>query len=106
MTIGDRIKQKRVEMGLSQEELAKKMGYVSKSVISKFEAKGDGITTTTIEKFAKALNTTPAVLMGWSVDGDIPEFEDDHVELIALYSQLTKEQKQTVMSMLRSFVIK
>lgn len=35
---------------------------------------------------------------------DVPEFEPDHLELIDLYSKLTKEQKQTVMNLLRSFV--
>ncbi len=33
----------------------------------------------------------------------VPDFEPDHIELIEMYSKLTKEQKQTVMSMLHSF---
>ena len=34
----------------------------------------------------------------------VPEFDPDHLELIDLYSKLTKDQKQTVMNLLRSFV--
>lgn len=35
----------------------------------------------------------------------VPEFSPDHIELIRLYSGLTKEQKKSVMSLLRSFYI-
>ncbi|MCR5474330.1 MAG: helix-turn-helix domain-containing protein [Lachnospiraceae bacterium] len=35
--IGNRIKEKRIEMGLSQEELARKAGYASRSSIQKIE---------------------------------------------------------------------
>ena len=35
MEIGDRIRKKREELGMSQEELAKKIGYRSRSSINK-----------------------------------------------------------------------
>ena len=35
MGIGDRIKQRRIELGMSQQELATAMGYTSKSTINK-----------------------------------------------------------------------
>lgn len=37
MTIGDRIKARRDELGMSQEELAHKIGYKSKTSINKIE---------------------------------------------------------------------
>ena len=37
MTIGQRVKIRREELGMSQEELAKKIGYKSKSSINKIE---------------------------------------------------------------------
>ena len=37
MEIGDRIRKKREELGMSQEELAKKIGYRSRSSINKIE---------------------------------------------------------------------
>ena len=37
MTIGERIKRKRIELNMSQDELAKKVGYKSRSSIQKIE---------------------------------------------------------------------
>lgn len=66
MTIGERIKNKREELALSQTDLAKRMGLSSRSTICKVE-KGneDNLTTDRIAKFAKALGVTPGYLMGW-----------------------------------------
>lgn len=60
------IKNRRIELGMSQEELADKMGYTSRSSIAKIEAGINDIPQSKIQAFAKALNTTPGVLMGWS----------------------------------------
>ena len=43
MEIGDRIRKKREELGMSQEELAKKIGYRSRSSINKIENDGRGL---------------------------------------------------------------
>lgn len=64
-TVGTNIKQRREELGLTQEELAKKMGYKSKSTINKIEAGINDITQSKVVAFSKVLETTPATLMGW-----------------------------------------
>ncbi|GAA4653955.1 hypothetical protein GCM10023142_10930 [Anaerocolumna aminovalerica] len=61
-----RIKQRREELGLSQDELAKKLGYKSRSTIAKIEAGVNDIPQSKIEEFAEALYTTPKFLMGLS----------------------------------------
>lgn len=66
MTVGDRIKQKRIELGLSQDELATKMGYSSKSAVSRTENSGDDVGRKRVVAFAKALGCEPSELMGWS----------------------------------------
>ena len=63
--IGENIRRKREECGLSQEELATRMGYKSKSTINKIELGINDIPQNKIAKFADVLGTTPAVLMGW-----------------------------------------
>lgn len=71
MTIGERIKARRLYLGMSQEELAEKVGYSSKSTINKIESDVNtkrGLNQTKIMAFAKALNTTPSYIMGWEVD--------------------------------------
>lgn len=60
------IKAKREELGLSQEELAIKTGYTSRSSIAKIEKGLVDLPHTKIALFAEALETTPSDLMGWN----------------------------------------
>jgi transcriptional regulator with XRE-family HTH domain len=64
-TIGKRIKARREELGMTQEELAKKLGYKSKTTIAKIELGVNDIVQSKVVEFAKALNTTISYLMGW-----------------------------------------
>lgn len=64
MTVGERIKQRRLELNLSQDELAKKVGYKSRSSINKIELARD-LPLRKVELMARALDTTPGYLMGW-----------------------------------------
>ena len=68
MEIGERIKKRREELGMSQSELAEKVGYTSRSSIAKVETNANGMTQSKIVKFASALETTPSYLMGWEDD--------------------------------------
>lgn len=65
MNTGDKIKQKRIELKMTADELAKKIGK-SRATIYRYE-NGDieNMPTTILEPLAKALDTTPADLMGW-----------------------------------------
>ena len=63
--IGLRIQQRRKELGLTQEELAFKMGYKSKSTINKIEKGFNDVSQSNVVRFADALQTTEAYLMGW-----------------------------------------
>lgn len=64
--IGVRIKNRRKDIGMTQEELGKIVG-VTKATINKYET---GIVINmkrpTIEKIAEALNVVPGYLMGWT----------------------------------------
>lgn len=64
-TIGQRIKIRREELNMSQEELAVKLGYKSRSSINKIERDGRELRQNKIVAIAAALNTTPAYIMGW-----------------------------------------
>ena len=65
MNIGQRIRLKREELNMTQEELAHKTGYKSRSSINKIEGDGRSLPQSKILSFAQALNTTPSYLMGW-----------------------------------------
>ena len=73
MQIGDKIKKRREELGMSQMELALKVGFTSRSAITKVEKNINGVTGTKVEQFAKALQTTPSYLMGWDETTDTSE---------------------------------
>ena len=66
--IGDRIKERREFLKMSQDDLAKKLGYKSRSSINKIERDASGLPQSKIVAIAKALNTTPAYIMGWDSD--------------------------------------
>lgn len=70
-TIGNRIKKRRIEIGLSQEDLAVTLGYKSRSSINKIEKDGRGLPQSKIIEIAHALNTTPAYIMGWTDDSTL-----------------------------------
>ncbi len=76
MDIGQIIKQRREELGMSQEELARMAGYKSRSSINKIEVDGRGLPQSKITAIAKALKTTPASLMGWE---ETESFALEHV---------------------------
>ena len=63
--LSTRLRLRREELGLSQEELAQRMGYRSKSSITKLEKGINDIPQSKVEELAAALQTTPAYLMGW-----------------------------------------
>jgi len=62
--IGKNILQARKALGWSQEELAQRMGYKSRSSIHKIETDQNDIPQHKIVEFARVLGTTPATLMG------------------------------------------
>ena len=81
MNIGDKIKQLRQSLDLTQDELAQKVGYKSRSSINKIELGERDVSRPMIIKFAEALNTTPAYLMGWE---DEQENNEDTASIIKI----------------------
>ena len=69
-SVGERIREKRESLGMSQEELAKKLGYKSRSSINKIEADARNLTQSKIKSIADALQTTPSYIMGWDEPKD------------------------------------
>lgn len=65
MTIGERIKARREELKMSQDDLAKRLGYKSRSSINKIEADQRSLRQSKIKAIADALETTPDYIMGW-----------------------------------------
>lgn len=102
MTRGERIKQRREELGITQEELAKRLGYKGKSAISRIESAGNNISYKIAEKVAPALDTTPAELFG-IVDVVYDSRKDGEYQIILEYRKhkYTEEMLKRLLSYMR-----
>ena len=75
--IGAKVAELREALGMTQEELARKVGYTassSRSTIQKIEAGRSGIKQSKIALFADALDTSIAELMGWEEPNVVEEY--------------------------------
>lgn len=110
MTLYERIRQLRIKAGMSQDDLAKSMGYSDRSMITKIESGKVDISQKKILAFARILNTTPGFLMGIDDYDDAlselhphPEKHNDEVRTIAQdLSKLTPEQLKQAKAVLRA----
>ena len=75
MKLYDNIKRLRLEQNMTQDELAQKVGYTSRSSINKIESGKVDLPQSKIVEFASVLGVTPSQLMGWHDVGD--ETDDD-----------------------------
>ena len=105
-TVSDNILAMRKRLGLTQEELATKMGYKSKSTINKIELGINDIPQSKIVKFAEVLGTTPAYLMGWEEENQeiknshSVELTEGEKQLLELFRKVPENQQQMVLQMI------
>lgn len=77
MNVGEKIKFRRKELGLSADQLAEKLGK-DRSTIYRYESKEiEKLPIDIIEPLAKALLVSPQYLMGWTSEKDESYFENN-----------------------------
>ena len=113
MTTADRIRQRRLELGLTQLEVAKRIGLTTKAAVCKIEKQGNEVTLKNVERFAKALNCSPAYLMGWEEENEtnnqIDKLDiqaDQEARFLELYSRLSDYEKNLIDNMLTTLASK
>ena len=80
MSVSDRIKQLRIEAGMTQEELADKLG-LKKSAIAKYEnGRVENIKRTTMAKMCDIFDVSPSYIMDLS---DAPKTEDKSMHFLS-----------------------
>lgn len=89
MTIGERVKFRRQQLGLTQQELANRLGNSSRASICTIEKDREDLTTTRIAKLAEALETTAAWIVGWVNDPD-PDYPISREKLRAAQEGIDK----------------
>ena len=86
--IGEKIKNRRLELGWTQEYLAERMGYKHCSSINKIELGKNDIPQNKIEKFAKVLGVTVLYLL------DINEDSETEKEIVQAFRSLNSEGQE------------
>lgn len=93
--IGDKIKQRRLELGMTQEELAHKIGCKSKSAINKIEKNINDVNQSKLVKLANALNCPPTFFIE---NAPVGVFPSDIVQMYAeKLSKLSPENLNNVL---------
>lgn len=111
MKVGERIKNRREELGLTQLDLAKRLGYKDRSTIAYIEKDGGRLSIPKLQEFARVLGVTPEYLMGLD-----DEEKESHIEMfktnlslfgkpeiLTLYESMNKEGQEMLLATARAF---
>ena len=114
-TVGSRIRERRLALGISVDELAKRLGK-NRATVYRYESDDiENLPVSIITPLALVLETTPAYIMGWSDDviGVKPTFSEfidldevlpeDEVRLVELYRLADEIDKQTIRNILSRY---
>ena len=102
---GKRVKMRREEIGMSQDELAHKLGYAGKSFISKVESGINEIPQSKVPLLAEVLRTSVPYLMGWNRDmQDRTGLTEEERQIVAYYRSLNRTGKDIVYKTIQGIV--
>lgn len=103
MSIGERIKKRRMEMKISQRDLASKLGYSDHTTVTRIEAGKVDLSQSRLKQFASVLDVSVGYLMGWEEN---PEevgvlaalaISDPRIkELVSSYMSLDESDKNII----------
>lgn len=110
MNLAERVRQRREQLGMSQEQLAQKMGYSSRTSINKIE-NGRPCSQKIIVRLADALNVSIPYLMGWQEDyiEEKPTVQDDGLsdnqrKLMEFAKSVPDDKAEMILRVIRSIV--
>lgn len=95
MEIGERIRQRREELDMTQDELAHAIGYKWRSSINKIELNSQNLPQKKIVAIAKALKVTPSYLMGWE-DKETAEVIAMQEDIMEKFFSLSLEHQEII----------
>lgn len=116
MEIGEKIKKRRMELGWSQRELARKMGYSDNSTLARIEQGKVDVYQNKIVQFSNVLGVSIAYLMDWEDEEQeqkndlIAEVvlrlrtDDDFMSAVETLYKLDKEKLQSINAMLHTLL--
>ena len=113
MTTGEKIKQRRLELGWSLRELSDRMGYANHSTVARIESGSVDIPQSKIAKFAEVMGTSVAYLMDWeqvqknndAIVGIVKRLrtDNDFLSLVESLQELDGDKIRSVQQILIAF---
>lgn len=113
MNIGEKIKQRRMELGWSMRELSNRMGYLNHSTLSRIENGKVDLPQSRVVQFAEVLGTTVSYLMDWEkvqknnstiTDAVVRmRSDEDFLSVVESLMSLDDEKLHSVKQMLSAF---
>lgn len=91
------IKKRRLELGMTQKELARLAGYENRSSIARIERGDHDLPQSKVIDIAKALKTTPSYLYGWE-DEEVASLTAMQEEVMEKFLLLSYEHQTVVKS--------
>ena len=107
MEIGEKIRNRRMELGWSQRDLADKMGYTNNSTIAKIEQGKVDVTQSRVIQFSKVLGIPVAYLIDWDDESKKPSLDkltltEGELLLLDLFRQVPEKKQDLVLDMIRA----
>jgi transcriptional regulator with XRE-family HTH domain len=108
MKIGEKIRLRRMEQGMSLQDLADRMGYANKSTVARIESGEIDPPQSKVVKFADALGTSVSDLMGWLDEENekpsVGELPDKVKQLVDFALSVPEDKIDLVLKVMKSIV--
>lgn len=98
-TVGGRIRYKRIQAGLTQEQLAEIL-FVTPAAVSTYENRDLNIPSKTVMDIAKVLNTTA----GYLLEGVENAISDEEMEILAVFNALKGKLKSIALVQMKALL--
>ena len=96
MSANEMIRKLRIAANISQDELARRVGYNDRSSIAKIETGKVELSESKLKIFAKALKTTPSVLMGLDEPDEAPDSVAGQILELDALNETTRQLVEAV----------
>jgi transcriptional regulator with XRE-family HTH domain len=115
MDLANRVRQRREELGMSQEDLAMRMGYSSRTSVNKIE-NGRPCSQKIIARLAEALGVSIPYLMGWDEEKAIEmhkkndvlsdiiielRTDEDFMSIVEAIYKMDKDKRSSLLAFLK-----
>lgn len=109
MTIGEKIKKRRLELDWSLRDLSDRMGYANHSTIARIESGKVDLPQSRIVQFAEVLNTSVSDLMDWEEENKEKSAQEDELSenvkaLVKFAKEVPEDKAELILRVMKSIL--